>query len=447
MGVRIGCATAWSGDRFGPAEVLVERGDLDYLFFEAMSETTMSGAQIKRAHDPTAVGYDPYLELRLRPILAACCERSITIISNQGWLDPAGAARRVAKLARTDGLDVTIAAIVPAPLEPRLATAGLLCQETGEPVADYLDDIVSAEAYLGAWEIVEALEAGADIVFTSRVTDASLVLGPLIHELGWKRDDWDKLARGVIIGHLLECSAHVTGGNFADPGYCDVPGLDDLGHPIGDIDDDLAFITKPDDTGGLVSVSTCKAQLLYEVGDPANYLNPDVIADFTTVSFEEIGPDRIAVHGGRGAPPPETLKALIGLREGFFSEEVMLYAGPGAIERARLAESILRSRLDQLNLQADDLRFDYIGINAIHREATPPDRASDPYEVALRVAARAKDRDEIEKLSTAVAPMAVSGPVATGKWGTLGDRVRPIIGMNSALVPRDLVPAEVHYFA
>lgn len=448
MGVRIGCATAWSGDRFEPAEVLVQRGDLDYLFFEAMSETTMSLAQIKLAQDPSLPGWDPYLERRLRPVLRACHERGVQIISNQGWLDPAGAARRVAEIAREEGITgLKVAAVVTNELLPRLDLPGLRFQDTDALVADHRDQIISAEAYLGAWPIVEALQNGADVVVTCRVTDASLVLGPLAHELDWGRQDFDQLARGVIIGHLLECSAHITGGNFADPGYCDVEGLDDLGHPIGDVDDSTAIITKPDGTGGLVSESTCKAQLLYEVGDPARYLNPDVVADFTTVSFEQVGPDRVAVHGGGGAPPPPTLKALIGLREGFASEEVMLFAGPGALDRAQLAETILRARLRQADLRAEELRFDLIGVNAVHREATPPLGGEPPYEVALRVAARTRERFEIDKLSVAVAPMAVTGPAATGKWGTLGERVRPVIGMSSTLIPRQLATADVRYFS
>jgi hypothetical protein len=429
-----------------PASILVERGELDYLFFESMSEATMSGAQIRIGADPTTPGYDPFLDLRLRPILKQCHQRSIRIVSNQGWLDPAGAAAKVVAIAREEGVNgLRVAAILPEPLLPQLVTSTIQFIETGELVADHLDSVVSAEAYLGAWKIVEALRGGADVVITSRVTDASLVLAPLIHELGWAADDWDNLARGVIVGHLIECATHVTGGNFVDPGYTQEAELADLGHPIADVDDERAIITKPAGTGGFVSTATCKAQLLWEVGDPSKYLNPDVVADFTDVSFEEVGPDRIAVLGGRGTPPPATLKALIGMHEGYFSEEMVLYAGPGALARAQLAEDILRTRLQQLELHADDLRFDYVGVNAVHREATPA-LDYEPYEVALRIAVRAATRREVEKVSAAVAPMAVSGPTGTGKWGTLGERIRPVIGMNSALVPREMVPSRVQYF-
>ena len=442
--MRIGCATAWSGDRFGPAHDLVERGRLDYLFFDSMSEATMSGAQIRRAEQPGLPGYDPYLERRLRPLLGECKRRSTRIVSNQGWLDPAAAAEAVARFAREDGVrGLTVAAVVPTALEPLLATAGLRFQETGGLVADALDDIVSAEPYLGAAPIVEALRGGADVVLTPRVTDSSMALGPLVHELGWSA--WDELARGVVIGHLLECGTQVTGGNFADPGYDDVPGLADLGHPIADVDAGTAVIEKVPDSGGTVSTATCKAQLLWEVGDPARYVTPDVVADFTDIGFEQAGPDRVAVLGGRGAPPPDTLKALIGVREGFLSEEMVLYAGPGALDRARLAEDVLRARLERLELDADALRFDYVGLNAVHREASPP-AAHEPHEVALRVAVRAATRAEVAKLADAVAPMAVSGPIGTGKWGTLTERVRPVIGMRSALVPAALVPPAVRYF-
>jgi hypothetical protein len=446
VGVRIGCATAWSGDRFSPADVLVRDGDLDYLFFESMSEATMSLAQLRRAANPDIPAYDPFLQARMRPILAGCVDRSVTIISNQGWLDPTGAAAELMRFAAADGIHgLRVAAIVPTPFEPLLSSAELRLLETGELVSDHLDAITSAEPYLGAWEIVEALRAGANVVITPRVTDASLVLAPLIHELGWGREDWDNLARGVIIGHLLECGTQITGGFFADPGYKDVTGLADMGHPIADVDPDRAVITKPDGTGGLVSAATCKEQLLYEVGDPAHYLNPDVTSDFTNVSFAEIGPDRVQVLGGRGGPPPATLKVLIGIREGYFSEEMMLYAGPGAADRARLAEQIVRERLDQLNLAADAVRFDYVGVNSIHREATPPSTA-EPYEVALRVAVRARSREEIAKLGLAVAPMAVSGPAGTGKWGTLNDHIRPVVGMYSTSVSREAVPASIAWY-
>lgn len=438
--VRIGCATAWSGDRFEPASVLVREGDLDYLFFETMSEATMSLAQIRRAAEPSLPAYDPLLEPRLRPILRDCVERSITIVSNQGWLDPAGAAEAVAGLARDEGLPgLRVAAIV----SPPVALDHLRLVETGEEVAGRLPDVVSAEVYLGAWPIVEALARGADVVLTPRVTDASLVLGPLAYELGWGPSDLGQLARGVVLGHLLECSAQVTGGGLADPGYTDVPGLADLGHPIAEVDATGAIVTKVDGTGGFVTTATCKSQLLYEVGDPARYLNPDVVADFTTVRFEEVARDRVAVAGGRGLAAPDTYKVLLGIREGFLAEEVMVYAGPGALDRARLAETVVRERLERMELLADDLRFDYVGLDAVHREATPPG-APVPYEVAVRVAARTGERRDAEKLAAAVAPMAVAGPAGTGKWGTLGaPRVRPVVGMYSTLVPKEAVETRV----
>jgi hypothetical protein len=445
MGVRIGCATAWSGDQFAPATVLVERGDIDYIFFESMSEATMSLAQVRLAEDPSKPGYDPFLGARLRPIMRACRERSVTIVSNQGWLDPKAAAEEVARLAREEGLSgVKIAAVVSNALMPELACSELRLLETNELVTDRWEAVVSAEAYLGAWEIAQALDDGADIVITSRVTDASLVLGPLIHEFGWGRQDWDKLGRGVVIGHLLECAGQVSGGNFADPGYKSVDGLIDLGHPIADVDEDTAIITKPDGTGGLVSMETCKEQLLYEVGNPARYLNPDVTADFTSVSFESAGPDRVRVIGGSGGPPPETLKVLVGIREGFFSEEMMLFAGPGALERAKVAEDVVTERLEQLDFRADALRCDYVGVNAVHREATPPSQG-DSYEVALRIAARAESADEIRKLGDAVAPMAVSGPTGIGKWGTLSNHTRPIVAMYSLALPREMVSTSVSW--
>lgn len=445
VSVRLGAATAWSRDRFDPAEELASRGNLSYLCFDSMSEITMSEAQVKRVSNPGEPGYDPYLEARLSPIIRKCHEGNTKIITNQGWLDPEGAAKCVANLARSQGISgLRISAVSGGDLTDQVADMGLTFQENGEQVSAYRDRIVSAEAYLGAEGIVEALDNRAEVVVTSRVADACLYMGPLAHEFGWAFDDYDSLARGMIIGHLMECACQITGGYFADPGYKEVPGLSRLGHPIVEVVADKAYITKLSDTGGIISTETCKEQLLYEVSDPSNYLCPDTIADFTSVRFVNAGENRVEVTGGGGRPKPETLKVLVGVREGYIAEEMMLFAGPGAMERAELARCILQDRFQRVDLKTEDMRIDYVGLDSVHREASPePSRGS--YEVILRVAVRTSSREEAEKLRREIDPMAVNGPAATGKWAPVGNRVRPVIGLRSVLVPREKVRVSVTY--
>jgi hypothetical protein len=283
------------------------------------------------------------------------------------------------------------------------------------------------------------------VVITTRVADACVYLGPLAHEFGWSFDDPNAMARGMIIGHLMECGTQVTGGYFADPGYKDVPDLYNVGNPIAEVSASDVIITKLDGTGGHVCEATCKEQLLYEVQDPGAYICPDVIADLTRVSFEEVGPNRVKVHiDEAGRPKTPTLKALVGLKEGYMAEEMVLFAGPGALARAELTKDIVRQRFEKIQLKASEIRMDYVGLNGVHRESTPSVQ-HDPYEVVLRVAIKTDDRQEADKLRREIDPLAVNGAAGTGKWATSspGARVRPVIGLYSTLIARELVPFTV----
>lgn len=447
--VRLGSATGWSRDRFEPASDLVARGSLDYLCFDSMSEVTMSAAQVANMENPNALLYDPYLVARLQPILRDCKRQGIRIITNQGWLDPVAAAKRVIELAEELGIkDLKVAAIGGAILTDRIADLGASFIEGGEAVAKSRERIVSAEAYMGAEPIVRALAAGADVVITSRVADACVYLAPLAHEFGWSFDDYHSMARGMIVGHLMECGGQVSGGYFADPGYKHVPDLADIGNPIAEVTADSVVLTKLPGSGGLMSEATCKEQLLYEVHDPANYACPDCVADMTKVAFRQLSPDRVEVQiTEAGRPRTPTLKALVGLREGYMTEEMVIFAGPSAMERARMTEDILRQRFLKVNLQAQELRFDYLGVNAVHRESTPT-TAPEPYEVVLRIALKASDRNEADKLRREVDPLAVNGVSGTGKWATSapGSRVRPVVGLSSCLVPRECIQPTLELF-
>ena len=444
--VRLGSASAWSRDRFEPAEELVARGKVNYLCFDSMSEITMSAAQVSRMEDQSVPPYDPYLVARMEPILRDCKRKGIRIITNQGWLDPVAAAERIVALGRSLGIDnLKVAAVGGAILSDRICKMGLNFIEGGRPIAESSDAVVSAEAYMGVQGIVQALEAGADVVITSRVADACVYLGPLVYEFGWSLDDHHLMARGMIIGHLMECGSQVSGGYFADPGYKDVPGLADIGNPIVEVSASNIVLSKLPGSGGLMTEATCKEQLLYEVQDPANYICPDCVADLTKVKFQQTGIAEVEVTiDNAGKPRTPTLKALVGVREGYMTEEMVIFAGPSALERARMTQQLLEQRFERIKLKAEEIRFDYLGINAVHRESSQP-VGQEPYEVILRIAVKAAERSEADKLRREVDPLAVNGVSGTGKWATsaTGSRVRPVVGLNSCLVPRALMEVSV----
>jgi len=445
--LRIGSGAAWWGDRIEPARLNAERGELDYLCFETMAEATVSAAQVRARRDPAFPGYDTYLDDRMRAVLPACMAQGTRIVSNQGWINPDGAAARIVALLRELGISgVKVASVNGSLITDRVLSLTERILENGQPTATLAPTLISAEAYLGAEPIAEALAAGARIVVTGRVADPSIFMAPMLHEFGWDPLDHARLGAGNGIGHLLECGAQVTGGYFPDPGFKDVPEPWNLAFPIAEVQPDgSAVITKVAGSGGAVSLQTVKEQLLYEVHDPANYLTPDVVVDFTTVRLEQAGPDRVRVSGIGGKPRTPTLKVSIGCTEGFIGEDMFFYAGPGALRRAQLAKRILEERFRIVGLQAEDVRIDFLGLNAIHGAATPPD-APEPYEVAVRVAARTRTREEAIKVGREVDGMAVSGIAHTGKRVPHQDRTREVIGVWSSLVPREQVPATIRYW-
>ena len=445
--IRIGAGSAWWGDRIEPAVLNAERGDLDYLCFETMAEATISAAQVRARRDPSFPGYDTYLDDRMRGVLPHCLKRGTRIVSNQGWINPDGAARRIVELLRELGVKgVKVAAVNGSLITDRVLELTDRILENGEPTASLAPSLVSAEVYLGAEPIVEALRNGAGIVVTGRVADPSIFMAPMMYEFGWDPLDHARLGAGNGLGHLMECGAQVTGGYFSDPGFKDVPETWNLAFPIAEVSEDgSAVLTKVAGTGGAVNLMTVKEQLLYEVHDPANYLTPDVVVDFTTTRLEQMGPDRVRVSGIGGKPRTPTLKVSIGCTEGFIGEDMFFYAGPGALRRARLARRILEERFRIVKLDAEEVRIDFLGLNAIHGAMSPEDQP-EPYEIAVRVAARTKTREEAVKVGREVDGMAVSGVGHTGKRVPHQDRTREIIGVWSSLVPRERVTPSVNYF-
>jgi hypothetical protein len=430
-----------------PAVLNADKGDLDYLCFETMAEATVSAAQVRARRDPSFPGYDTYLDDRIKGVLPGCLRRGTKIISNQGWINPDAAAERIAHWLRHYGAKGwTVASVSGSLITDRALGLTDRILENGQPTATLRESMVSAEAYLGAEPIVQALKNGANIVVTGRVADPSIFMAPMMYEFGWDPLDHARVGAGNGIGHLLECGAQATGGYFSDPGFKDVPDPWNLAFPIAEVaPDGSAVITKVGGTGGVVDLRTIKEQMLYEVHDPANYLTPDVVVDFTTSRLEQVGPDRVRVSGISGKPRTPTLKVSIGCAEGFIGEDMFFYAGPGAVRRARLAKKILEERFRMVGLQAEEIRIDFLGINAIHG-AMSPSHLPEPYEVAVRVAARTKTREEALKVGREVDGMAVSGIAATGKRVPFQERAREVIGVWSSLIAREHVVPEIKYF-
>lgn len=447
MSLRIGAGSAWWGDRISPAALNAEQGELDYLCFETMAEATVSAAQVRKRRDPSFPGYDTWLDDRMRAVLPACLRRGTKIITNQGWINPDGAAQRIVHWLRELGASgIKVASVNGSLITDRVLELTDTILENGRPTATLEPNLVSAEVYLGAEPLVEALKQGAQIVVSGRVADPSIFMAPMMYEFGWDALDHAHLGCGNGLGHLMECGAQVTGGYFADPGFKDVPRPWDLAFPIIEVESDgSAILTKVAGTGGAVNLLTVKEQMFYEVHDPANYVTPDAVVDFTTTRLEEIGPDRVRISKISGKPRTPTLKVSIGCAEGYIGEDMFFYAGPGAMRRARLAKQILEERFKIVELAAEELRIDFLGLNAIHGAMTPAD-APEPYEVAVRVAARTKSREEANKIGREVDGMAVSGVGMTGKRVPHQDRTREIIGVWSSLVPREKIVPEIKLF-
>lgn len=434
--VRIGAGAGYSGDRIEPAVELVEHGALDYLVFECLAERTVAIAQQARRQN-ARTGYDPLLEARMRAVLPLATRKGVRIVSNMGAAHPLAAARETAAIARSLGLSgVRVAAVTGDDVLDAVLAGDFHFEESGDSVAAYADRIVSANAYLGASAIADALAAGAGVVLTGRVADPSLFVAPLMHEFGWRWDDWHTLGQATVVGHLLECAGQVTGGYFADPGHKDVRDLARLGFPIGDVSaNGDVVITKVPHAGGRVTEATCKEQLLYEIHDPRRYLQPDVVADFSDVRIVEEAPDRVRVTGGRGTPRTDTLKVTVAYADGFIGEGQMSYGGPGAVARARLALDIVRERLILTGVRTSELRFDLIGVNALHGD-TAGARAGEPYEVRARVVGRTASLAEATRIGNEVETLYTNGPAG---GGGVTKSTREVLAVQSVLLPRDAV--------
>ena len=435
----IGCAAGFSGDRIdaaGPVvQELIRQAQPAVLIFETLAERTLALAQLARQSDPDA-GFEPLMLDFLRPVLADCLQHGIRIVSNFGAANPAGAARAIARLAQELGLKAPRIAVVhgddlSAPEQRPLLQQALAERMPSQP-------LVSANAYIGARPIADALQAGADIVVCGRVSDPSLVVGPAMAHFGWAWDDWNRLARATMAGHLLECGTQVSGGYFADPGYKDVPGMDQLGYPIAEIDaDGHCSIFKPQGTGGCISTATVKEQLLYEIHDPAQYFTPDVVADITQAEVIALEPNRVRLQGVIGHARPATLKVNVCYATGWFAEGEISYAGPRAAERARLAGQTIAQRLAGIA----PLRTDLIGVTSVWGNDASDwldrtDLSQASADVRLRMAWQHEEHATAAQLPREINALYCCGPAGGGGVRT---HMRQRLGLTSCLVAQEQI--------
>ncbi len=438
-----GAGGFWGDDAEAPVRQ-IEGGPIDYLVMDYLAEVTMSILHKQRARDPDA-GYARDFVALTERILPICLERGVRVIANAGGANPEGCARRVAHAARRAGVRgrARLGVVTGDDLMPRLddlLAAGheLRNAETGQALADVRDRVTGANVYLGAFPIAEALGRGADVVIAGRCVDAALTLAPLLHEFGWAADDYDRLAAGVVAGHVNECGAQCTGGN-AMAEWWSVPDLDRVGFPIVEAESSGAFaVAKHEGSGGRVSPATVTEQIVYEIGDPAAYPTPDVVADFTGVRLNEAGKDRVRVTGARGRPPTGWLKASIVHSGGWRATGTLVYAWPDAAAKARAADRILRARLDRLGLRFDEMRTDLVGWDSTHGALVGPPPPDLP-EVQLRVAVRGGERAAVERFAREIAPLVLTGPPSVTGFGEGRPRVREVAAFWPALVPRAAV--------
>lgn len=444
--IRIGSGAGYAGDRIEPAVELMEKGNLDYIIFECLAERTVALGQKDKQCNPE-LGYNQRLKERMVKILPLAKKNHIKVVTNMGAANPEAAAKEVCRLAKELGIKgLKIACVTGDDIGDRLSCyAENDILENGKKLKELQGALISANVYMGAEGILEALAQNADIVITGRVSDPALTIGPLVHEFGWTPDTCpDQMGQAVLAGHLLECAGQVTGGYYADPGYKEVPDLDRLGFPLLEVSEDGSFIvTKVEGSGGLVCVDTCKEQTIYEIHDPKAYMTPDAIADFSQVYYEQVGENRVKAAGATSHGKPESLKVTIGYQDCFIGEGAISYGGRNCLERARMAGKIVESRFQQIGLDIEELRIDYIGCNSLYLSAIS-DRLmqGEPAEVRLHVSARTQDEATAHAVADEVETLYTNGPAGGG-----GARkyVEEVFSVCSIFVPRENVHSEVKY--
>jgi len=449
--VRVASGQGFWGDSLDAPRQQVEGGEIDYLMLDYLAEVTMSILQKQRERD-SSMGYARDFVGAIESVLPAILGRGVKVIANAGGVNPPACAAAIRALVSggPDSDKLRIAVVTGDDLLGRLdelidSGHSLANMETCDPLETIRDRVLSANAYIGSTPIVEGLARGANVVITGRSTDTALTMAPLRHEFGWRADDWNRLAAGIIAGHIIECGAQCSGGNCLYD-WKSIPDLANVGYPIAEASPDGSFvITKHPGTGGRVSVPTVSEQLVYEMGDPHEYITPDVVADFTTIRLEDDGPDRVRVFGIEGRPATDKLKVSIAYRAGFKAVGTLVYSWPEAVEKANAADQILRERLDRLGLRFDQVLTELVGVSATHGVLASSDSgpASEIPEVQLRVGVRGPNRKDVERFTREIAPLVLNGPPSVTGFAGGRPKVEEIVAYWPALVDKSVVTTSV----
>lgn len=446
--IRIASGQGFWGDRSAAPVEQVKRGQIDYLMLDYLAEVTMSILQKQRSRDPSQ-GYARDFVDVMSQIIADCAGKGIRVIANAGGVNIEGCRDAVLAVARKQNLQgkVRVAAVIGDDIMdrlPQLLERGhkLTNMDTGAPLTDVMDRVMSANAYIGAQPIIEALRQNASVVITGRSTDTALTYAPMMHEFGWSADDWDKLAAGVVAGHLNECGAQASGGNSLI-GWQDVPDMWDIGYPIVEASPDGSFIvTKHEGTGGLINRAVVSEQLLYELGDPADYITPDVVADFGSIHLEDAGKNRVRVHGVKGSPKTDKLKVSISYHAGYKAVGTLVYSWPDAVKKAEMAARVLFERLDRAGFKYDATRTEFVGWNSTHAHLAGPPSDDQP-EVELRVGVRGTDKKAVEAFTRELAPLILTGPPSVTGFAGGRPRVQDIVAYWPALIDRNEIEPQL----
>jgi hypothetical protein len=446
--IRIASGQGFWGDRSAAPVEQVRRGPIDYLMLDYLAEVTMSILQKQRSRDPSQ-GYARDFVDVMSQIIADCANKGIRVIANAGGVNIEGCRDAVLAVARKQNLQgkIRIATVVGDDIMgrlPQLLESGhpLTNMETGAPLTDVIERVMSANAYIGAQPIIEALRRDATVVITGRSTDTALTYAPMMHEFGWADDDWNRLAAGVVAGHINECGAQASGGNSLI-GWQDVENMWDIGYPIIEAAADGSFtVTKHEGTGGLIDRAVVAEQLLYELGNPADYITPDVVADFGSIHLEHAGRNRVRVHGVTGSPKTDRLKVSISYHAGYKATGTLVYAWPDAIRKAELAARVLFERLDRAGFKYDATRTEFVGWNSTHGHLAGPPDPEQP-EVELRVGVRSTDKKAVEAFTRELAPLILTGPPSVTGFAGGRPRVQDIVAYWPALIDRTQIEPQL----
>ena len=443
--VRVGAGQGFWGDWLEAPRRLVEGGPIDYLMLDYLAEVTMSILQKQKERDPN-MGYARDFVGAMESVMGPVAGGKVRVIANAGGVNPPACAQAIKALAGRGGNSLRIGVVTGDDLLPRLDELvdgghALANMDTGEPLERVRERVLSANAYIGSEPIVEALRQDAHVVITGRSTDTALTMAPLRHEFGWAADDWNKLAAGIIAGHIIECGAQCSGGNCLYD-WQDIPDLANVGYPIVEASADGTFaVTKHPGTGGRVSVRTVTEQLVYEMGDPHAYITPDVVADFTSIQLEDAGPDRVRVFGIRGAHPTDKLKVSIAYRAGFKAVGTLVYSWPDALEKAQVADRVLRERLDRLGLHFEKILTEFVGVSSTHGRLAG--ELPDTPEVQFRIGVRGENRAAVERFTREIAPLVLNGPPSVTGFAGGRPKVEEIVAYWPALVDKRVVTTAV----